>query len=101
MKYIKQTGLISTFTGKATFDRNKLEGSLELGVRAKYHEKGHIKLLIKEPNIDVRDVSGISFFPIPFKPTKGKRVFKTTTVKDEYGQTVYKNTTSHKKKKKK
>jgi outer membrane protein insertion porin family len=75
MKYIKQTGLISTFTGKATFDRNKLEGSLELGVRAKYHEKGHIKLLIKEPNIDVRDVSGISFFPIPFKPTKGKRVF--------------------------
>ncbi len=75
MKYIKQTGLISTFTGKATFDRNKLEGSLELGVRAKYHEKGHIKLLIKEPKIDVRDVSGISFFPIPFKPTKGKRVF--------------------------
>ena len=35
------------------------------------------------------------------KKTKGKRVFKTTTVKDEYGQTVYKNTTSHKKKKKK
>ena len=75
MKYVKQTGLISTFTGKATFDRNKLEGSLELGVRAKYHEKGHIKLLIKEPRIDVRDVSGISFFPIPFKPSKGKRVF--------------------------
>jgi outer membrane protein insertion porin family len=75
MKYIKQTGLISTFTGKATFDRDKLAGSLELGVRAKYHEKGHIKLLIKDPNIDIRDVSGISFFPIPFKPTKGKRVF--------------------------
>ena len=35
------------------------------------------------------------------KKTKGKRVFKTTTVKDEYGNTVYKNTTSHKKKKKK
>jgi hypothetical protein len=35
------------------------------------------------------------------KKTKGNRVFKTTTVKDEYGQTVYKNTTSHKKKKKK
>ena len=34
------------------------------------------------------------------KKTKGNRVFKTTTVKDEYGQTVYKNTTSHKKKKK-
>jgi outer membrane protein insertion porin family len=75
MKYIKQTGLISTFTGKATFDRNKLEGSLELGVRAKYHEKGYIKLLIEEPKVDVRDVSGISFFPIPFKPSKGKRVF--------------------------
>jgi hypothetical protein len=35
------------------------------------------------------------------KKTKGKRVFKTTRVKDEYGNTVYKKTTSHKKKKKK
>ena len=35
------------------------------------------------------------------KKTKGNKVFKTTTVKDQYGQTVYKNTTSHKKKKKK
>jgi hypothetical protein len=34
------------------------------------------------------------------KKTKGKRVFKTTTVKDEYGNTVYKHTTSHQKKKK-
>jgi len=34
------------------------------------------------------------------KKTKGNRVFKTTKVKDEYGHTVYKNTTSHKKKKK-
>ena len=34
------------------------------------------------------------------KKTKGNKVFKTTTVKDQYGQTVYKNTTSHKKKKK-
>lgn len=35
------------------------------------------------------------------KKTKGKRVFKTTKVKDQYGRTVYKKTTSHKKKKKK
>jgi hypothetical protein len=35
------------------------------------------------------------------KKTKGKRVFKTTTVKDQYGRTVYKKTTSHKRKKKK
>jgi len=34
------------------------------------------------------------------KKTKGNRVFKTTKVKDQYGKTVYKNTTSHKKKKK-
>jgi hypothetical protein len=34
------------------------------------------------------------------KKTKGKRVFKTTKVKDQYGRTVYKKTTSHKKKKK-
>ncbi len=35
------------------------------------------------------------------KKTKGKRVFKTTKVTDQYGNTVYKKTTSHKKKKKK
>jgi hypothetical protein len=34
------------------------------------------------------------------KKTKGKKVFKTTKVKDQYGNTVYKKTTSHKKKKK-
>jgi len=35
------------------------------------------------------------------KKTKGKRLFKTTKVKDQYGHTVYKKTTSHKMKKKK
>jgi hypothetical protein len=35
------------------------------------------------------------------KKRKGNKVFKTTKVKDEYGNTVYKSTTSHKKKKKK
>ena len=34
------------------------------------------------------------------KKNKGKRVFKTTKVKDQYGRTIYKKTTSHKKKKK-
>jgi len=34
------------------------------------------------------------------KKTKGKRVFKTTKVKDQHGRTVYKKTSSHKKKKK-
>ena len=31
------------------------------------------------------------------KKSKGNRVFKTTKVKDQYGRTVYKKTTSHKK----
>ena len=35
------------------------------------------------------------------KKYKGKKVFKTTKVKNQYGQTVYKKTTAHKKKKKK
>lgn len=36
------------------------------------------------------------------KKTKGKKVFKTTTVKNQYGDTVYKHTSvQHKKKKKK
>ena len=34
------------------------------------------------------------------KKSKGNKVFKTTKVQDQYGQTVYKKTTSHKKKKK-
>ena len=74
MKFIKQTGLIAFFTGKTKFDKRRLEGSLELGVRKKYEEKGYMKLLIKEPKIEVKDVKGFSFFPIPFRRTKGKRV---------------------------
>ncbi|HEY2681039.1 MAG TPA: hypothetical protein VGI59_06920 [Candidatus Udaeobacter sp.] len=35
------------------------------------------------------------------KKYKGKKVFRTTKVKDQYGRTVYKKTSSHKKKKKK
>jgi len=35
------------------------------------------------------------------KKRKGNKVFKTTKVKDQYGRTVYKKTSSHKKKKKK
>jgi hypothetical protein len=35
------------------------------------------------------------------KKTKGNKVFKTTKVKNQYGHTVYKKTSSHKKKKKK
>ena len=34
------------------------------------------------------------------KKRKGNKVFKTTKVKDQYGHTVYKKTTSHKAKKK-
>jgi len=33
------------------------------------------------------------------KKTRGNKTFKTTTVRNEYGQTVYKNTTVKKKKK--
>ena len=35
------------------------------------------------------------------KKRKGNKVFKTTKVKDQYGRTVYKKTSSHKAKKKK
>lgn len=56
MKFLKETGFISFWTGKSKYERRRLEGSLELGVRAKYHEKGHIKLLINEPRVEVRDV---------------------------------------------
>lgn len=35
------------------------------------------------------------------KKTKGKRVYKTTTIRNEYGRIVYQDTSSQKKKKKK
>jgi len=78
MKYIRPSGFITTFTGKSTYDKQKLEYCLyanEFSVTAKYHQKGYIKLLIDEPKIEVRDVTGTSMFPIPFKTWKGKRVF--------------------------
>jgi hypothetical protein len=41
------------------------------------------------------------YYEYTSKKRKGKRVFKTTKVKNQYGHTVYKKTTSHKVKKKK
>ena len=50
-----------------------------------------------EPKIDRQP----RYYTYTSKKNKGKRVFKTTKVKDQYGRTVYKKTTSHKKWKKK
>ena len=41
------------------------------------------------------------YYEYTSKKSKGNKVFKTTKVKDQYGNTVYKKTTSHKKKKNK
>ena len=41
------------------------------------------------------------YYEYTSKKRKGNKVFKTTKVKNQYGQTVYKKTTSHKMKKKK
>ena len=40
------------------------------------------------------------YYEYTSKKRKGNKVFKTTKVKDQHGRTVYKMTTSHKKKKK-
>jgi hypothetical protein len=40
------------------------------------------------------------YYEYTSKKRKGNKVFKTTKVKNQYGHTVYKKTTSHKKKKK-
>jgi outer membrane protein insertion porin family len=84
MKYLQESGFISTFTGKSTYDRQRLDASLELGVRAKYNEKGYVRLNIGEPRVDIRDVTGISLFsphmrwwkvlPVPYGTWSGKRV---------------------------
>ena len=41
------------------------------------------------------------YYEYTSKKRKGNKGFKTTKVKNQYGHTVYKKTTSHKKKKKK
>ena len=41
------------------------------------------------------------YYEYTSKKRKGNKVFKTTKVKNQYGRTVYKKTTSHKVKKKK
>ena len=41
------------------------------------------------------------YYEYTSKKRKGNKVFKTTKVKNQYGHTVYKKTTSHKVKKKK
>ena len=41
------------------------------------------------------------YYEYTSKKRKGNKVFKTTKVKNQYGHTVYKKTTSHKMKKKK
>jgi hypothetical protein len=41
------------------------------------------------------------YYEYTSKKRKGNKVFKTTKVKNQYGRTVYKKTSSHKKKKKK
>ena len=41
------------------------------------------------------------YFESKSKKTKGNKVYKTTTIRNENGRTVYKETTTHKKKKKK
>ena len=40
------------------------------------------------------------YYEYTSKKRKGNKVFKTTKVKNQYGRTVYKKTTSYKKKKK-
>jgi hypothetical protein len=78
-------------------------------------ELGDVLLAPDEPVVYVQDYSYPSAFDPYYnqpkiyrqpryytstsKKTKGKKVFKTTKVKDQYGNTVYKKTTSHKKKK--
>jgi outer membrane protein insertion porin family len=85
MKHIKQSGLIATFTGKTTYDKNKLEYCLyadQDSVTMLYRRKGYVKLLIQEPKIEVKDVTKTSFFPIPFKQKKSKRVYVDVSLEE-------------------
>ncbi len=90
MKYIKEKGFLSNITGKSTYDQERLEASLETGVRVKYNEKGYVRLVIHEPRVEIQEASGIKMFslkfrrwkvfPFPYGTWSGKHAFIDTNL---------------------
>jgi len=67
-----------------TYDRDKLNEDLEVGVRGLYQDNGYFRVLVKEPVLENLDTQGNKLgVPVPFVPkTKGKAVNITIPIEE-------------------
>jgi outer membrane protein insertion porin family len=67
-----------------TYDREKLNEDLEVGIRGLYQDNGYFKVLVKDPILDSIDKEGNKLgVPVPFvKRTKGKAVNITIPIEE-------------------
>jgi outer membrane protein insertion porin family len=70
MKYVKESGILSSFTSKDIYFKDKLEADLQGQLRQFLGNKGYLRTIIGEPKIErVENVS--SGFPVPFLRKSG------------------------------
>jgi outer membrane protein insertion porin family len=67
-----------------TYDREKLNEDLEVGIRGLYQDNGYFKVLVKDPILDSIDKEGNKLgVPVPFvKRSKGKAVNITIPIEE-------------------
>ena len=67
-----------------TYDREKLNEDLEVGIRGLYQDNGYFKVLVKDPVLESIDKDGNKLgVPVPFvKRTKGKAVNITIAIEE-------------------
>jgi len=67
-----------------TYDREKLNEDLEVGIRGLYQDNGYFKVLVKDPVLDSIDKQGNKLgVPVPFvKKSKGKAVNITIPIEE-------------------
>jgi outer membrane protein insertion porin family len=67
-----------------TYDRDKLNEDLEVGVRGLYQDNGYFRVLVKEPILENLDTRGNKLgVPVPFVPkSKGKAVNITIPIEE-------------------
>jgi outer membrane protein insertion porin family len=68
-----------------TFDRNKLDQDLEVGVRGLYQNNGYFRVVVKDPDLKTGDVAhgGV---PVPFVSHKGGKATDITIPIEEGAQ---------------
>jgi outer membrane protein insertion porin family len=86
LKLLKPIGIPKSFLFEnlfaRTFDAQKLEADKEI-LRNAYQEKGYFRATLTHHDLNVRDATGRSLFPLPFLlPKKGKRADVTMHIEE-------------------